>query len=193
MDKFFIFLLFFVHFVIVGCHHGFCNAAQTTKAPASIYPKTGVAISERPHPFGKQSHFCIQQDPCQTPLSRLPVHPAASHFGLPDSRHHGGILALQEMLESPQWQTSSLPPLRRTLEQDARPEFCATRARSISTAEEPCAVSACEKCAHFRLELGWSRSRSPSSTRSKWISQDYTTRSWKTQAEKQDQDLPMHP
>ena len=174
-----------MHFVIVACHHGFCYAAQTAEAPASTYPKTGVAFSKRIHPSDKQSHFCIQQDPCQAPLWRLSVHPTALSLGSPDNSHNGGVMVLQKMLESPQWQTSTLPSLRRSLEQDARPEFCATRAGVFSTAEEPWAISACEKRARFWMELGWSGRLS--SKRTRWIYENDKTRTWKTQAEEQEQ------
>ena len=92
-------------------------------------------------------------------------------------------MALQEMLESPQWQTSTLPSLWRALEQDARQEFCAAAEGNFTAADRPWAIPACEKRAHLRMELGWNNDTS--SQRKKWICKDDQTRSRKTQETRQ--------
>ena len=159
MDKLFPFLLFFVNIWIPGCYHGFCDAAQTAKATASNHPETSVALSERVHPLDQRPHFCVQQDPRQAPFGGFSVHQAAQSSSSPACRHNGGIVAMQTMLESVEWQTRTLPTLWWTLGSLPRHQFCPTGATGRSTMESrpgstvgsgQAEIAAWEKCTMAR-------------------------------------------
>lgn len=148
------------------CYHSKAAASATCNQQTSF-----VVASTRTHNFEQSEPTALHQHPGEAPLSRSSIYCTTSTSPSSPRGRDDGIVALQALLESSEWEACSLPTLRQQMGSVPRSKFCTTReafavsmGARIDAKSEEVQVPAWEKCA-----MAGQRSQSQHSPQSQWI------------------------
>ena len=96
-------------------HHDLGNAEKATTPTACYCAAPALVASHGLHLFEQQAYRALHSGSFITSFSRFPSPCAAQNYPSRQSQSNGGVMEMPKVLEDFEWQTCTLPSLRRPL------------------------------------------------------------------------------